>query len=162
MNYIKNFKGWQRLVENSQSTNKLNEFWSDIWWDDKTYYRWATENGYGISDGQSGLTSGANTFGRWDYSKIENCSKTDDIATLIFHSKAGYFVPFDDDTEAVSEAAFMALAKNPGWYGSVKKAMDGTDPYEYCKSFMTTSKVYHRQSVDTSYGIIKKKNPSLT
>ena len=155
---------FKQLLESQMGNVKplINEFWSDIWLDDKTYYRWAINNKYGISGGESSLSDGANTFGRWDYNKIENSSKTDDIATLIFHSKAGHFVPFDNDTEAVAEAAFMALTKNPGWYGSVKNAMGGTDPYDYCKSFMTIDKVYHRQSVHTSYKIIKEKNPKLT
>lgn len=163
MNKINEYKKrFNQLMESKMGNVKplINEHWGDEWRDGYTYYSWAVINGYATAK-DPGLLDDPQykSFDKWNYNKIENSSNPDDIATLIVQSDAPIGV---HDTEAVSEAAFMALAKNPGWYGSVKKAMGGTDPYKYCEGFMTTSKVYHRQSVDTSYGIIKKKNPKLT
>jgi hypothetical protein len=53
-----------------------------------------------------------------------------------------------NDSEALPEAAFMAIDSRQK-YNEVKKEL-GKDPYEFVKSFMDTSKVYHKKSIDSS------------
>ena len=59
-----------------------------------------------------------------------------------------------NDYEAWAEAAFMAI-KTKSKYEQVKKELKNLDiqldPYEYVKSFMDTSKRYHKQPIDISY-----------
>jgi hypothetical protein len=121
--------------------------------------QWAIRNGYA----KESYSSGKITF---VYSTIKNCINIEHIAKLIFHSydPAGYenlFGVGTNDTEAVAEAAFEALAKNPGWYENVKRTLKNmidsdmpTDPYLFCANFMTTSKKYQGSSspsIDESY-----------
>jgi hypothetical protein len=86
----------------------------------------------------------------WNYAKIESSKSAADLAELIKYSK-GLF----NDTEAVAEAAFMAISKF-NIYDSVSKLL-GQDPYEFVKSFIDTTKTYHKQSIDTSYEKIQTK-----
>jgi hypothetical protein len=57
-----------------------------------------------------------------------------------------------NDYEAWAEAAFMAI-KTKSKYEQVKKELK-KDPYEYVKSFMDTSKRYHKRPIDISYKFI--------
>ena len=54
-----------------------------------------------------------------------------------------------NDYEAWAEAAFAAI-KTKSKYAQVSKIL-GQDAYEYVKSFMKTSTMYHKQPIDISY-----------
>ena len=166
MNYIKGFKDWSRLLEDAQQSEQQKEGWDD------GPIQWAIQNGYAEKSYSSGSV-------KFIYSKIKNCINVDHIAKLIFHSydSASYDKFFglgSNDTEAVAEAAFEALAKNPGWYGNVTNKLSNlvaggkknntwthtdipedvpTDPYLFCKYFMKTSTKYRGSSpsIDESY-----------
>ena len=173
MNYVKDFSDWSRLFEAEQS--KPNEGW------DSTTLAWARSNGYAQSVGTSGLSSfmlPGSTKTQWIYSKIKNSTNPEHIAKLIFHSYAvASLVGLGmdkNDTEAVAEAAFEALAKNRGQYGKVATNLSSmissgkkkntwmetnipkdmpSDPYSFCKYFMKTSTKYQGSSpsIDESY-----------
>ncbi len=85
----------------------------------------------------------------WNYPVIENTKDPRVLADLLRKSK-GYV----NDEEALAEAVFMAIAKF-GIYDWVRKAF-GKDPYAFVKSFMDTSKIYHKQSIDKSMAKLKQ------
>ena len=90
-----------------------------------------------------------------NYATIENTRNGKTLADLILKSK-GYV----NDDEAIAEAAFMAIAKF-NVYDQVRKNL-GQDPYKFVKSFMDTSKVYHKQSIDTSMAKLKQAKADST
>lgn len=97
----------------------------------------------------------------WNYPVIENTKDPGVLADLLYKSN-GYI----NDEEALAEAVFMAIAKF-GIYNQVRKSF-GKDPYTFVKSFMDTSKVYHKQSIDKSMSKVNQdqstndKKPSST
>ena len=161
MKHVENFKGWQRLFEEAQQMDQQSKDW------DEESMRWAKSNRYLITDDYDRY--GEDIF-HWDYQKIKNASSAFHVAKLLFHSYATSVG--GNDKEAVAEAAFEALVKNPGWYSSVKVELSKliesgkklawtfrtpsntpSDPYECCKFFMSTSTKYqgNSPSIDESY-----------
>jgi hypothetical protein len=90
-----------------------------------------------------------------NYATIENTRNGKTLADLLLKSK-GYV----NDDEAIAEAVFMAIAKF-NVYDQVLKNL-GQDPYKFVKSFMDTSKVYHKQSIDTSMAKLKQAKAAST
>lgn len=167
MNYVKNFKGWHRLFEGAQQMDKQRMDWQEL------EFRWAKANQYYVPIEGDYDRYGGDVY-HWDYSKIKNASSAFHVAKLLFHSYATDTTSFigKNDTEAIAEAAFESLAKNPGWYSGVKLELSKlieagkklnwlmrtptdtpSDPYSFCKYFMKTSTKYQGSSpsIDESY-----------
>jgi hypothetical protein len=165
MSHVKNFKDWQRLFEEAQQTDQQSKDWE---WNNSK--KWAIQNGY-YDTRTLDYDRYGNDIYEWNYSNIKKASSAFHIAKLLFHSYATAMLS-GNDTEAVAEAAFEALVKNPGWYSSVKAELSKliesgkklawtfrtpsntpSDPYSFCKFFMSTSTKYqgNSPSIDESY-----------
>lgn len=85
----------------------------------------------------------------WDvYEKLKNEPTVENIVYVLERSKN-----FFNDNEAYAEAAFMAIDSIQK-YKQVASSL-GEDPYKFVKSFMDTSKVYHKKSIDSSMQRLK-------
>lgn len=77
------------------------------------------------------------------YRALENNPTTEELVRFLKNSNN-----LMNDSEADAEAVFMAI-KNVTKYNEVKKLL-GKDPYQFAKSFMNTSKKYHKEPIDDS------------
>jgi hypothetical protein len=77
------------------------------------------------------------------YDKMSYVPSIQNIVDAILGSSG-----FLNDSEAEAEAAFMGIDSKET-YNKVRAKL-GKDPYKHVKSFMDTSKVYHKKSIDSS------------